>query len=236
MRAAHGLPATFAHVAFSRDSESGFDGLRKVFQSVQRRRMPALTNIWHILRDAPWFAAAVWWHFAEKCVLPPTGSQFQLHLVTEQAPKPENRITLCAEARDVFGQPLAAIDWTVQEEDREAFWRTAELLSSAWLGSEIRSHAGLEMRDRSSVLGDLNDSGGIYHPAGTTRIGATAREGVVDDQLRVHGVPGLRALATSVFPSIGGSSPSLTLVEFALRIADDIANGRGQPKKAPSIA
>ena len=84
-------------------------------------------------------------------------------------------------------------------------------------------HARLRPRPEEDVAAGLEAGGGIYHPAGTTRIGPTAETGVVDNRLNVHGVHGLRALATSVFPTVGGSSPSLCLIQMALRMADDIA-------------
>lgn len=42
----------------------------------------------------------------------------------------------------------------------------------------------------------------LYHPVGTCRMGKEGeRESVVDSQLRVHGVQGLRVVDASVFPS-----------------------------------
>jgi choline dehydrogenase-like flavoprotein len=43
--------------------------------------------------------------------------------------------------------------------------------------------------------------GHTYHPACTARIGTEA-DGVVDPDLRVHGVAGLRVADASVFPTI----------------------------------
>ena len=63
----------------------------------------------------------------------------------------------------------------------------------------------------------------IYHPTGTTRMGAQAADSVVDTQLRFNGLAGLWAVATSVFPTVGGTSPSLGLLQLALRATDDIA-------------
>ena len=41
-------------------------------------------------------------------------------------------------------------------------------------------------------------------------------------ELRVHGLDGLWAVATSVFSTVGGTSPGLGLLQLALRAADDI--------------
>ena len=216
------LPGAFLHVAFARSQQSGFEGLRQIYQALQQRVFPPASSFAQILGDAPWFAQAVWWRFAERRVMPASGANFQLHLVTEQTPDWGNRIELSDGQVDSFGQPLARISWKVREADTGEFWKVATLAFDEWRAGRLMHLARPRPRDRERVIAELVESGGIYHPAGTTRIGSDASHGVVDGNLRVHGVPGLWALATSVFPAVGGSSPSLALMQFAARMADDI--------------
>ena len=216
------LPAAFFHVAFSREPESGFDGLRNVYQSIQRRQLPRFKDIGCILGDAPWFAQAVRWRYFEKRVLPPTNSSFELHLVTEQAPVPENNIGLSSSKVDPFGLPLATVMWKINEQDKIDYWRSCELVFSSWRKSTFKKIADINPLEKSEVMEELVSGGGVYHPAGTTRIGLNGSEGVVDSQMCVHGVKGLMAVSTSNFPSIGGSSPSLTLMLFSLLVANNI--------------
>lgn len=222
-RSSKALAGAFLHVAFSRDQDNGFEGLRRVFQSAQRRQMPAISDISLILADTPWFARAVWWRAVEKRLYPPPGSTFELHLVTEQEPTTLNTISLSETQFDPFGLPLARIHWHVSDSDSHMFLKIAGHTAECWSQGGIGKIAELNLRSKDIILAAVRDGGGIYHPAGTTRIGEHALEGVVDSHLRVHGVPGLRALATSAFPSIGGSSPSLALAQMALRMADEIA-------------
>lgn len=223
-RASRKLPAAFLHVAFSYEAESAFDGLRRVYQAAQKGMLPAFADLADIARDLPWFLRAGWWRLVEKRVLPPSGSNFNLHLVTEQKPVAENKIGLSDSANDALGQPLARIDWRVHDEDIAHFHSIASLAIDEWARGPLASMASPIPRDQALVAEELAGCGGIYHPAGTTRIGATASEGVVDSQLRVHGVPGLWAIATSVFPTIGGTSPSLGLMQFAARAGEQMAN------------
>ena len=65
-----------------------------------------------------------------------------------------------------------------------------------------------------------------YHPVGTCRMAPSAEEGVVDMELRVHGVEGLRVVDASVFPRIpNGNTQAATFMvaeraaEFLLRAA-----------------
>ncbi len=224
VRAEAGFPAAFLHVAFTRDPNCGFEGLRGVFQAMQRRQLPQGADLRRILFDLPWFARAVWWRMVEHRVLPPEGAGFELHLVSEQAPDPSHRITLADGTVDPFGLPLARITWHVAKTDLARFRTLADLAIERWRAGTLAKYSQVIPRPEAEVDETLRSGGGIYHPAGTTRIGPTGKTGVVDVGLNVHGVPGLRALATSVFPTVGGSSPSLALVQLALRMSEDIAN------------
>jgi choline dehydrogenase len=58
----------------------------------------------------------------------------------------------------------------------------------------------------------------FYHPVGTCRMGRQG-EGVVDNQLRVHGVEGLRVADASVMPVIPNAMPNAAVAVVALRAA-----------------
>ena len=60
------------------------------------------------------------------------------------------------------------------------------------------------------------------HHIGTTRMAASADEGVVDPDCRVHGVENLYVAGSSVFPTSGHANPTLTVVALAVRLADHL--------------
>jgi choline dehydrogenase len=62
-------------------------------------------------------------------------------------------------------------------------------------------------------------TGSYYHPVGTCAIGRDERS-VVDDELRVHGVDGLRVVDASVMPSLPSNNTLATVYAIAERGAD----------------
>jgi choline dehydrogenase len=75
-------------------------------------------------------------------------------------------------------------------------------------GPELKSDEQLER-----AIGDISTS--IFHPVGTAAMGQHDRA-VVDAQLRVHGLGGLRVIDASVMPSITSgntNAPTMMIAE-----------------------
>jgi choline dehydrogenase len=64
----------------------------------------------------------------------------------------------------------------------------------------------------------------LYHPASSCRMG-TDDEAVVDPQLRVRGIDGLRVADASVMPSIASANTNATVYGIAERAADLVRTG-----------
>jgi choline dehydrogenase len=71
----------------------------------------------------------------------------------------------------------------------------------------------------------------IYHPVGTCRMSDDGEGAVVDSQLRVHGIDGLRVADASVMPVIPGGNTNAPTIMVAERAAD-LIRGRPQPVTA----
>jgi choline dehydrogenase len=89
-----------------------------------------------------------------------------------------------------------------------ASWRTMEFFP----GPNIRDDSELDDYIRAS-LGSYN------HPVGTCRMG-TDEHAVVDTELRVRGIHGLRVADASIIPSIPSANPNATIYGIAERAVD----------------
>ena len=135
----------------------------------------------------------------------------------EQAPNPRSRITL-SEERDSLGSRRAELSWFLSETDYRTFQEGHDLvvreLSAVGAGRFVIEELTPEFVDEAID--------GKFHHIGTTRMSDSPRDGVVDSDLRVHGVENLYILGSSVFPTAGYSGPTMMIVAFAFRLAEHL--------------
>ncbi len=89
---------------------------------------------------------------------------------------------------------------------------------------------GFHVKGRAEVQAYIEEKvAGDYHPVGTCKIGAaTDRMAVVDPELRVYGVEGLRIADASVMPVITNANTNSTAIMIGERAADLLLNpGKG---------
>jgi choline dehydrogenase len=94
----------------------------------------------------------------------------------------------------------------------------------------VEVQPGLASQDDASLMDYIRRATStVHHPCGSCRMGPDASS-VVDAQLRVHGIGGLRVADASVFPSLVGGNTNAAVVMIAEKAADLI---RGIAPPAP---
>lgn len=95
---------------------------------------------------------------------------------------------------------------------------------------------GLQQQTDAELLAFCRDNGAtIFHPSGTCRMGVDALA-VVDPQLRVNGIAGLRVVDCSVMPTLvsgNTNAPAVMLAEKAVDMIRADARSRTQALTAP---
>jgi choline dehydrogenase-like flavoprotein len=142
---------------------------------------------------------------------------FSLGCGMELVPDPHRRLSL-SNALDPLGMQRLHLTMTVADSDFANYRLTLAELGRQLLGARL-GMIRLDRKERDEWL-EVLDWGN--HHMGTTRMSNDARSGVVDANLRVHGVSNLFVAGSSTFPTYGSSNPTLNLVALSLRLADHL--------------
>jgi choline dehydrogenase-like flavoprotein len=152
----------------------------------------------------PCFADAFQWHFPA----PATG-QYLTVIVDLMRPISVNGVVKIKSVNP-FEQPYININFFDQQLDLVALREGVRYIDDIVMNGEGMKdivegdypwpldRSSNETMDREIL--ERSQTG--FHPCGTARIGKTIHQGVVDPELRVHGVQNLRVMDASVFPII----------------------------------
>jgi choline dehydrogenase-like flavoprotein len=132
----------------------------------------------------------------------------------EQAPDPASTIRLDPSQRDVLGSPVVLLDWKLPQRDLDTARIGAEMVAQELKALGYASEYNVPSPTTIDTPGD--------HPMGATRMADSPRDGYVDANCRVHGVPNLYIASSSVFPTGGYANPTLTIIALAARLADHL--------------
>lgn len=121
-------------------------------------------------------------------------------------PSRENRVTLAADMRDPFGDPVVDLHLGFSEHDQRTIEAGNELVRDVF-----RRLGGVDLDKSPVVRFD-------HHHLGAARMSRTPESGVVDRDLRVHGTQNLYVASSGVFCTAGSGHPTLLLTAFCHRL------------------
>ena len=130
-----------------------------------------------------------------------------LKIVGECMPQERNSVTLSDE-KDEFGIPIPRVTFSYCDNDKALIRHALAFM-----------RRGLEAVDAADIWDETDDT---CHLNGTARMGDNRETSVVDADCRSWDIPNLWICDGSVFPTVGGVNPSLTIQAIACRTADRI--------------
>ena len=142
--------------------------------------------------------------------------------------RPESRGHIRIRSTDPFEPPSMQPNYLSTDLDRRtavAAVKAARAIAAApamqpYVRREVRP--GPEAGDDAALLAFCRNQGAtIFHPSGTCRMG-NDEHAVLDERLRVHGVPGLRVIDCSAMPTLVSGNTNAAAVMMAEKAADMI--------------
>ena len=140
--------------------------------------------------------------------------------------RPESRGSIRLRSADPFDAPSMAPNYLATPLDRETAIASVRLARSIAESGPMKPYVRREHKPGPAAISDQellefvrNTGATIFHPSGTCKMGSDD-QAVVDDQLRVHGVQGLRVVDCSIMPTLVSGNTNAAAVAIAERAAD----------------
>jgi choline dehydrogenase/4-pyridoxate dehydrogenase len=152
--------------------------------------------------------------------------------------RPESRGRLGLASPDPRAAARIALNFYDAEKDRRTLRAGIRLAREIFSQAPLRRFIAAELAPGPDVQSDeaidahvRKTAATVFHPLGTCKMGAERDgEAVVDPELRVRGVGGLRVVDASVMPDLVGGNINAPVIMIAEKAADLI---RGRPAPAP---
>jgi choline dehydrogenase-like flavoprotein len=211
------------------DSLGDAEHPRYLAEWLLRRSGPLTSSVaeaFAFVRTRPGLPAPdVQYHFAPAYFVDHGAEEFDGHAITLGpvliTPKSRGRLTL--RSSDPAEKPRIVTNSLAEPEDVAAMLEgmriARELIATEPLRSVVRREIfpGLSSGDLEDDLRRRVEL--LYHPVGTCRMG-TDDGSVVDEQLRVRGIDGLRVADASIMPLIPGGNTNAPCIMIGERAAD----------------
>jgi choline dehydrogenase len=155
--------------------------------------------------------------------------------------RPESRGRVGLRSADPMADPAIFANYLATDEDRRALREGVKMMRQVAEQPALAAYRSEELFPGKDVQSDeeidawiRKHAETIYHPVGTCKMGAASDEmAVVDAELKVRGVAGLRVVDASVMPTLVGGNTNAPTIMIAEKAADMI---RGLAAMTPEDA
>ena len=147
-----------------------------------------------------------------------------VQMAWEQKPHDKNRVELDFDNKDKYGVPRVKLVWKYYQDDIRTAKICMEKLGELVLKKDIGRVGYLPYLDMNGD--ELPPEHKFYiggHHMGGTPMGESDSNGVVDSNLKVFNTDNVWVAGSSVFTEGGHTNPTLSIVQFSLRLADHLS-------------
>ncbi|APW44350.1 GMC family oxidoreductase [Rhodoferax saidenbachensis] len=142
--------------------------------------------------------------------------------------RPVSRGSVQLASKDPFAAPLIDPNFLGARDDVERLVRGFKIMRHLLQQPALASQGGKEIAASAQAVGDFqieqfirDHADTVYHPVGTCRMGKGDLD-VVDHELRVHGIQGLRVVDASIMPRVVSGNTNAPTIMIAEKAADMI--------------
>jgi len=156
--------------------------------------------------------------------------------------RPQSRGYISLKSNDPLAAPIIQPNYLEAEEDRRAMREGTKIARDLFAQEAFDPYRGPEMWPGAHVRTDAQidawirkTAETIYHPVGSCKMGKDS-EAVVDAQLRVYGIEGLRVIDASVMPTLVSGNTNAPTIMIAEKASDMILGRPPLPAEHVKVA
>jgi choline dehydrogenase len=156
--------------------------------------------------------------------------------------RPQSRGFISIKSNDPLVAPVIHPNYLEAEEDRRALREGTKIAREIFAQVAYDPYRGPELMPGAHVRTDeqidawvRRTAETIYHPVGSAKMGKDS-ESVVDSQLRVYGVEGLRVVDASIMPTLVSGNTNAPTIMIAEKASDMILGRAALPPEHVKIA
>ncbi|MFT3810469.1 MAG: choline dehydrogenase [Micropepsaceae bacterium] len=156
--------------------------------------------------------------------------------------RPASKGYIALKNTDPFSPPLIQPNYLTVQSDREALRAGVKIARKIFAQGAFDPYRGPEVNPGAHIQSDAEidawinrTAETIYHPVGTAKMG-TDPQAVVDAQLKVRGIEGLRVVDASVMPTLVGGNTNAPTIMIAEKASDMILGRNALPSENVNVA
>ena len=156
--------------------------------------------------------------------------------------RPKSRGSVTLSSADPFAAPLIDPNFLAERSDLDVLVRGFKAMRRILGQPALAGHGARELAPSATAKSDAEieafirgHADTIYHPVGTCRMGSGPLD-VVDAELRVRGIAGLRVVDASIMPSIVSGNTNAPTIMIAEKAADMIKAATREATVSPTAS